>query len=571
MTADLLRESPEVATALGLSTEQAGGPHLGRLSDASADGAARGRAMMESALATLGTIDRDALPAAEQVTYDVVSVAFTNQLATEQFEFGDGATQPYVVNQLTGAYTSIPDFLNARHPLTNAEHLDGYLARLSAYARMLDQETDRINADAGRGIVPPDFAIDGAVRQLRGFASLDAAQTILVQSLQRRLPEISGVGEEAKAEAVQQATAIVREAVLPAYNRQIQALMGLRISAGSDPGMWRLPRGEEAYAAALRLHTTTDMSADEVHQMGLDLSAQLTSEMDALLRAEGLTDGSLAERIATLSRRPDQLYPNTDAGRADLLGDLNEIVAEMTARMPEVFDLQARTPLEIRRIPPYTEAGSAGGYYWSGAIDGSRPGAYYINLRDMREIPKFGLPTLTYHEGVPGHHWQVSISQEASALPLIRSSLLSFNSYIEGWALYAEYLADEIGAYAANALGRLGFLQAAAFRAARLVVDTGMHDRRWSRERAIRTMIDATGEEASAVSSEVERYAVAPAQACSYMVGRQAILGMRDRAITRLGAEFDLRGFHNVVLSNGSTPLSVLERLVAEWRPASAG
>lgn len=572
VSVDFLRESPEFATSLAISEEQAGGRYMDRLSDASKEGLLRQRQIGERALAELRALDRATLEGQDGVTYDVVVTAIGNNVEAAGFESGGGATAPYVVTQLTGAYTGIPDFLASQHPVTNREQADAYLTRLSAYARVLDQESVRIADDAAAGVIQPDFTIDGAVRQLGGFAGTAPAQTVLVQSLQSRLAEAAGIADADKTALTQRAEAIVRDEVLPAYQRQIAALTAIRPRATHDAGVWRLPRGEELYSSALKNYTTTSMSPDEIHQMGVDLVASLNAEMDAGLRAQGMTRGTLAERLRALSRRPDQRYPNTDAGRAELLAALNAQVQAINARMSEVCGTLARAALEIKRVPEYTEAGAPGGYYQSAALDGSRPGAYYINLRNpSEEWPKFTLPTLTYHEGIPGHHWQISIQQEAGSLPFIRSALLGFNAYAEGWGLYAEQLADEMGMYANDPFGRIGYLQSAAFRASRLVVDTGIHSKRWTREQAIASMVAATGDQESNIVTEIERYCVWPGQACGYMVGRQALNRMRDAARTTLGDRFDLKGFHDAVLTNGSTPLSVTESLVQQWAATVSG
>jgi len=560
---DTLRELPEYATSLAVSEEQAGGPYAARLSDASREGARRLRGVMEKGLADLQALDRASLSPQEAVSLDVVATSLQNDIDDARFE--PSATSPYVVTQLTGAYTQIPDFLDSQHALTNRASVDAYIARLSAYPTMLDQETALIAEDSAAGFTPPDFAIDRALVQLRQFAGLSPADTVLVQSLVRRLPEVAEIPEGDRAALLTQVETIVREQVLPAYQRQIEALVAVRPGAVHDAGCWRLPDGEARYAAALKSQTTTSMSADEIHNMGMQLAAELGSQMDAILKAEGLTRGTLTERINTLSKRPDQLYPNTDAGREQLLADLNAQIAHINALMPQYFGVLAKAALEIKRVPPYTEAGAPGGYYNGAALDGSRPGNYYINLRDTAEWPKFSLPTLTYHEGVPGHHWQVSIQQESQGLPFIRSALLGFNAYQEGWGLYAEQFADEIGVYADNALGRLGFLQSAAFRASRLVVDTGMHAKRWSREQAIQTMVEQTGDQVSSITTEIERYSVWPGQATGYMVGRQAIIRMREDAKAALGDKFDIKGFHDAVLTNGAMPLSVTEAIVRDW------
>ena len=569
---DFLRESPEFATSLAISEEQAGGRYMDRLSDSSKEGLLRQRQIGERVLAELRALDRATLEGQDGVTYDVVVTAVGNNVEAAAFESGGGATAPYVVTQLTGAYTGIPDFLASQHPVTNREQADAYLTRLSAYARVLDQESVRIADDAAAGVIQPDFTIDGAVRQLGGFAGTAPAQTVLVQSLQSRLAGAVDIADADKTALAQRAEAIVRDEVLPAYQRQIAALTAIRPRATHDAGVWRLPRGEELYASALKNYTTTSMSPDEIHQMGVDLVASLNAEMDAGLRAQGMTRGTLAQRLGALARRPDQRYPNTDAGRAELLAALNTQVQAINARMSEVCGTLARAALEIKRVPEYTEAGAPGGYYQSAALDGSRPGAYYINLRNpSEEWPKFTLPTLTYHEGIPGHHWQISIQQEAGSLPFIRSALLGFNAYAEGWGLYAEQLADEMGMYANDPFGRIGYLQSAAFRASRLVVDTGIHSKRWTREQAIASMVAATGDQESNIVTEIERYCVWPGQACGYMVGRQALNRMRDAARTTLGDRFDLKGFHDAVLTNGSTPLSVTESLVQQWAATVSG
>ncbi len=572
LVTDFLRESPEYATSLAVSEEQAGGRYIDRLGDYTREGAQRVLGLAQTALTNLEALDRASLDARDAVTYDVVTTALQDQIASAQFKSGGGAQAPYTVTQLTGAYTFIPDFLASQHPVTNREQADAYLARLTAYGRVLDEESTRIGTDAGESVIPPDFALDGALRQLGAFRGTAPAQTVLVSSFQQRLAGVADISDADKATLLSQAETIVRDTVLPAYQRQIDAITAIRPRATHDAGVWKLPEGEALYTQALKAYTTTSMSPDEIHQMGLDLISQFTSEMDTILRAQGMTRGSVAERIQALGRRPDQIYPSTDAGRTRLLADLNAQVVAIKARMPEVCGVQAQAPLEIKRVPEYTQAGAPGGYYQGAALDGSRPGAYYINLRDpATEWPKFTLPTLTYHEGIPGHHWQIAIQQESGSIPFIRSALLGFSAYAEGWGLYAEQLADEMGMYATDPFGKIGYLQSATFRASRLVCDTGLHSKRWTREQAIQSMVAATGDQESNVTTEIERYCVWPGQACSYMVGRQAINRMREGARTTLGTNFDLKGFHDAILTNGSTPLSVTESLVSQWVATVSG
>jgi uncharacterized protein (DUF885 family) len=561
--ASYLKESPETCTSLAISEAMAGGKYQDRLGDRSAAGVQRRAGLVRDAIRQLDAIDPAGLSPRDRISRNVVRSAMGHFDAGAQFGYGDygpGGFNPYVVDQLNGAYTGLPDFLDAQHPIRNAGDADDYIARVSAYARVLDEETDRIKADDARGVRPPDFAVDRAMGLLQTFALKAPEDTVLVGSLARRGKDLPGAAARQR-----DVVRLVRDAVLPAYRRQISALQTLRPRATSNAGVWALPDGDAYYAASLGLWTTTRLTADEVHRLGLDQVRRLNAEMDAGLKKVGYTRGTVGERMRAMGQDKRFLYPNDDAGKAKLLADLNEQMATLEKRLPEVFRTLPRAKVEVRRIPPFTEAGAPGGYYQGPALDGSRPGAYYINLRDTADWPKWSLPTLTYHEASPGHHLQVAISQEAQGLPLIRSSLLWFGAYGEGWALYAEQLADEIGMYADDPHGRLGYLQSMAFRAARCVVDTGLHAKRWSRDRAIAYMQGVTGDTLGSVTTEIERYCVWPAQATCYKVGQIAINRMRDAARARMGTRFDLKGFHDALLLEGAMPLEVLEQVVDGW------
>jgi uncharacterized protein (DUF885 family) len=562
-----LKEAPEYATTLAVPQQIAGGKYADRLSDSSREGLARQTKAAQDGRAALNRIDREALPAGEQVTYDVVATSLDDMIEGSKFGYGTyGFTppRPYVVSQIDGAYVEIPDFLDSQHQVKNEQDAQDFLARVKAFATVLDQETARIRADAEKGIVPPDFVIDGAVKQLQAFAALAPTDTVLVQSLQRKVADAKLDAARQK-ELVANTAAAVKDEVLPAYKRQIDGFKAIRPKATHDAGVWRLPNGPQLYAVALRSWNTTTLTPDEIHDMGLKLIERLDKEMDSILDAQGLTQGTVAQRVQRLAADPKQVYPNTDAGRAELLKELNQQIADLQPMLEKNFGQLAQAKLDIRRVPPYIEAGAPGGYYQSPALDGSRPGAYYINLRDTAEWPKFTLPTLTYHEGNPGHHWQTAIAQESKGLHLLRSALLDFSGYSEGWGLYAEQLADEMGAYEKDPLGRLGYLQSMAFRAARLVVDTGLHHKKWTREQAIKYMVGVTGDQESSITTEVERYAVWPGQATAYMVGREEINRLREDARAKLGDRFDIKAFHDVVLTNGAMPLSVMERVVNDW------
>ncbi len=567
LTRAYFQESPETATSLAVSEELAGGKYSNRLSDASAEGMARQIRIFRDARAELANIDRTALSADDAITQVVVATYIDDVVAGERFgygKYGFDPPNPYVVTQLTGAYSAIPDFLDSQHQVRTVQDAEDYVARVLAFAKVMDQETAEVRAQAEKGVIPPDFCIDGATKQLQDFAAKQPADTGLVQALKRKVADAT-LDVVTQKDLVAEVERAVKEQVLPAYRRQIAQMKELRPHANHDAGVWRLPDGAEYYRLALRNYTTTDLTPEQLHEMGLRLIEHLHQQMDVILKAQGYATGSIGERMEKLAREPSQLYPNTDAGRKEVLNSLNQQIADLQPLLPKYFGVLAKAKLEMRRVPPDIEAGAPGGYYLSGALDGSRPGIYYINLRNTREWPKFSLPTLTYHEGEPGHHWQGSIAQESEALPLIRGAIFDFSGYSEGWGLYAEQFADEIGVYEKNPFGRLGYLQSMTFRAARLVVDTGLHYKKWSREQAIDYMVGVTGDQRSTITTEVERYAVWPGQATSYMAGREFINRIRSEAKAELGDKFDIRGFHDTVLTNGAVPLSVLESIVKSW------
>jgi uncharacterized protein (DUF885 family) len=499
MVTDILKRSPEQATSLAASEQLAGGPFMGRVTDRSLAGLAEDNALVSGWIEKLEAIAPDGLSPADAISRDVALSAAKYSQAGHRFGYGDsgfGPPQPYVVSQLSGAYVGMPDFLDSQHPVADQAGADAWLARVEGFAGQIAAETERVSADAAKGVIAPNFIIDRALGQLRGMAALPVAESVLVTGLTRKAGE---AGLDAGALG-QSATTLVNDKVAPALRAQIAALEALRGQSTSDAGVWKLPEGEAYYAAGLGYWTTTARSAEDVFTLGETVLAEVQAQMDTGLKALGLTSGSVGERMQALARDPQYLYPNTDDGKAALIGDLNVQMEALAKRLPEVFGQLPRAPVEVKRIPPATEAGAPGGYYQAPAPDGSRPGAYYINLRDTAEWPKWSLPTLTYHEASPGHHLQIALAQEADGLHYLRSKLLWFGAYGEGWALYAEQLADEIGMYASDPAGRLGYLQSMAFRAARCVVDTGLHAKRWSKEQAVDFMVNATGDKRESVS-----------------------------------------------------------------------
>ena len=553
-----LDRHPEAVTNLGLDK----GPRAAQraqLADRSPQAAAADRALAVSNLAELKALGPAGLSAAGRLNYDIAEFRLeTDAGFARRFPYhaGAGRPGPYVVNQLAGAYFNIPDFLDTQHPIENASDADAYLSRLNAFAQSLDGETGRVRENAQRGVVAPDFVLDKTVRQLRDLRDQPAAEQAVVRSLARRAAEKGlGAGYGPRAQAVFEGP------VRAALTRQIDALQALRPQAVHTAGVHRLPQGDAYYAWALRFNTTTNYTPDEVHRIGLDQVRDLHARIDTLLRAQGYTQGSVGDRLNVINKEPRFLWPNTDEGRAGLLASLNAQMTEIMPLLPRVFSRIPRSGMVIRRVPEAIEQGAPGGYAQAGTLDGSRPGAYYINLKDTAEWPKWGLPTLTYHEAAPGHLFEGALARESGDLPIYRK-VGGFSAYSEGWGLYAERVADELGVYADDPFGKIGYLQSYLFRAVRLVVDTGLHSKRWSREQAVRWMVDNAAEPEGSAVREIERYAVMPGQACSYKLGETVISRLRAEAEARPG--FDIKRFHDAVLGGGRMPLTVLERRVRE-------
>ncbi|GAA0868082.1 DUF885 family protein [Brevundimonas basaltis] len=549
--------SPETATNLGLDRGERA--HLAsKLSDRSETAWMADRAEANARLQALADFDQTGLTRPGTINLAVAAFRARTASTGASFDYGaaieGGRMGPYLVSQMTGSYFTVPDFMDSQHRVEDRDGAEAFLARLSAFGPNIDAETGRIERDAGKGVVPPDFVIDLTLGQLKALRGQPAADMAMIRTLERKAAALglSGYGDRG--------AALVETGVKPALDRQIAAFERLRPGAVHDAGVWRLPDGERFYAHGLKYWTTTDMTPDEVHAVGLEQVASITAEIDTILKAQGMTQGTVGERIDALNKDPAQLWPNTDEGKAALIESLNRQVAALDPLLPRLFGRLPRTGVEVRRVPPAIEAGAPGGYYQGPPLDGSRPGAYYINLRDTANWPKFALPTLTYHEASPGHHLQVALQRETESLPAWRRAN-GFSAYNEGWALYAEAVAaDDLGVYADDPLGRVGFLMSYLFRAVRLVVDTGLHHKRWSRERAVDYMVASGAKPVGAANSEINRYSVMPGQACAYKIGHTVIARLRAEAEAKPG--FNLRRFHDAVLVNGSTPLSVLEDLM---------
>jgi len=559
LAAAQLRRNPESATQLGLDIG-ANADLRAKLSDQSAAGIAAQEAETRAELAKLEAVDRAGLSAAQRVDLDCVLFTRRSAVAVQAFDFGGSSygPSPYVVSQLSGAYQSVPDFLDTKHKIETRADADAYLARLRAFAGQLRDQTERMRRDAGKGVVPPDFILDLTIEQMKRTA-VPGAEARVVQSIARRAVA-KGLGEDHG----RHAAAIYTAEVLPALQDQLDQARALRERATHDAGIWRLPQGADYYPVALKATTTASMSPEEVHRFGLDEAARLSSRLDAELRRQGFTRGSVGERIAALYADRTQLYPNTDAGKQQAIAYCNGRLEAIRGRLPSVFERVPPYGFEVRRVPPETEAGAAAAFSQAPAIDGSRPGLVYFNLKDSGDWPKFCLATTVYHEGLPGHQLESGLALSNTRLPLIRK-INGFSGYAEGWALYAEQLADEIGIYDDDPLGRLGYLKFMLFRANRCVVDTGLHHLRWTREQAIRRFVEQEGETQGFAAREVERYCVNPGQACSYKIGHSLFADIREKAKAKQGGRFDLKAYHTAMLRYGRVPLDVLRQIGDGW------
>ena len=555
---NLLVQYPESATTLGLDTG-ARAILRSRLTDRSAAGQARLAALLRTDLARANAVDTSGLSHPVRTSVEVVRSAYRTALDGFALPYGDVAVggwrnTPYVVIQNVGAYLDIPRFLDADHPIRDAADAEAYLARLDSYPDQLDGELGRLRATAAQNVIAPSFLIDKATMQLGESIKAAREGGGLVESIVRRTKDIPGNWGP-------RALAIARSKVAPALERQLAELTAQRRFATTDAGMWARPHGDEYYAWALRASTTTSMTPDEVHQMGLDEVAELHGRMDPILKSLGYTKGSVGARMTALSDDPRYKFAEGDPGRAEIMAFIQERLRIIRAELPRAFRTLVRGNLEVKRLPPEEEPGAPGAYGGAGSIDGSIPGKFWINLRTTDLHRKYDLPDLAHHEAIPGHVWQGEYSNQ---LPTIRA-MLAFNAYSEGWALYAEQLADELGVYDDFVVGRLGYLQSLAFRACRLVVDTGLHAKRWTREQGNRYFIDVNGSKPEEVASEVDRYCSWPGQACGYKVGHSEILRQRERAKMALGPLYDLRDFNDTVVKGGNVPLDVLAKNIDEY------
>ncbi len=566
-TQALFQARPLSASAYGLSEGQVGKPFAAEMEfyNSSRENALR-QSMSDNAKAL------SALPLPELPQEAISQQVMANILA---FYAGDSkfpqgyidmwmGHSPFIVNQINGPTIDMPGALLNSQPINNAQDAQNYLQRLGQFGPALVSVGDKFSTDLTTGWVPPRVLLDKSLKILSTYAKADAQQHSLYQDFAKKLNAVSEIDATRKTELLNKAAELVGTVVAPAYQQLHDKVKAALPNARIEAGIWAQPNGSEFYAYSVRQLGDTNLTPEQIHQIGLDEVTRITKAMDKILKANGYSEGSVGDRMAALNEEPRFLYEDSDAGRAQLLADLNGYIKEMDGRISEQFKTRPPYAVEVRRIPVEIQDSAAGGQYTSPAIDGSKPGIYWINLADMKANAKFDLKTLTYHEANPGHHWQIALNLAQEQLPLLQR-IAPYNAYAEGWGLYSELVAAEMGMYKNDPFSDLGRLKAELFRSVRLVVDTGLHAKKWTREQAIQYMASTTGTASSDVISEIERYMAWPAQALGYKLGMLKIVELREKARTALGDKFDIRAFHDMVLLGGAMPMQILEQQTDLW------
>lgn len=496
-----------------------------------------------------------------QLNTDILKWYVKSNIDGEPFSY-----HSYPVNQLSGVQNDLPVFMANSHKIRSKSDAKAYIARLSKFGTKFDQLLDGLKTREEKGIVPPRFVIDRVLDETKAFIGKPANSNILYTSFTTKISELKDLEATEKNELTQQVETEISTTVFGAYQKLISYLEHLQTIATTDDGIWKLPNGDAYYRYLLHLMTTTSLSPEQVHQTGLNEVARLSKEMRTILKSIGYSDTTqnIGSVIQAISKDQRFLYPENDEGRQKLLQEYTEILQKADANLNEAFDIRPKAGIEVKRVPEFREVGQAKAYYTGPKLDGSSKGTFFVNLRSVHEHPTYTMKSLAYHEGIPGHHFQHALQAELTGKPIFRK-VLPFPAYTEGWAMYSEQLVWELGFYTNDPVGNLGRLQSEMWRAVRLVVDTGIHYKKWTRQQAIDYMVAQTGLTTSEVTTEIERYIVMPGQACAYKIGMMKILELRERAKQQLGDRFNLKEFHRVVLQNGAVPLEILEKLVENY------
>ncbi|RHX94930.1 DUF885 domain-containing protein [Leptospira yasudae] len=547
-------DDPEYLTSLGVLNGLGINGYQRKLTDISIDKQNRDLEKAKKNLETLLSYGKKGLSGQELLSFEILEWSLRLKVSGERFLFHD-----YPANQLFGVQSQLPTFLATQHPIQNSQDVENFIARLDAVPQKIDQLLEGILYRDKNGILPPDFILDRLISEVKGFTEVPAKKNLLYAALERKIGKLDSISKETKGRYLNQAEQSIQSGIYPAYSKLLNLFLEQKKHSDSKAGVWKLPDGDSYYSQELKKHTTTDLPPEEIHKIGLSEVARIQNEMKTILKSIGKNQ-PIPIAMAELRKDPRFLFPDTEEGKLQALEEYKRILKESEDKTKPLFLRMPNSKVEVERIPVFKEKTAPGAYYDEPALDGSRPGVFYANLRDTKEIPKFGMNTLTYHEAIPGHHLQIAIMQELKGLPRFRNTI-TFTAYVEGWALYAERLAKDYEFFT-DPYADLGRLQAELFRAVRLVVDTGLHYKRWSREQAISYMMTNTGMAPKDVTAEIERYIVYPGQACSYKLGMLKILELREKVRAHQKEKFDIQKFHSVVLDSGSLPLTILENLV---------
>jgi len=566
-TKNFINHQPALATSLKLDSAEFG-QYANRLPNYSLAGMQALQIDMHKAAEQLNALQSKNLSEKDRLHVAVNEVIARYYAGDKQFSGGYidtwGGHLPYVVNQISGPLIDIPNILKDQHGVTSEKDATDYLKRLSAFATLTEQVRSKVADDASKGIILPKPLFPNTLGYLNNFTAPDASEHPLVSSFAEKLKELKVLDDKTKAVLVKKAANIVESEIYPAFAKVTQDMQALEATAPTKVGIWAQPNGEAFYQHEITYLADSTMTAEEIHNVGLAEVKRISEQMDAILTANGYTKGSVGERMQKLSEESRFLFADSDEGREELLAFLRGEIKTIEEKALNLFSSLPPQAVEVKRIPKAVEAGAPGGYYNAPSLDGSRPGIFAINLKDMKAVPSFGLKTLTYHEAVPGHHFQIALNMLQTDIGLMRQNA-SFNGFIEGWALYSELVAYEMGMYENDPFGDLGRLQAEAYRAARLVVDTGLHHKRWTRQQAIEYFAEATGSAMSDVVSAIDRYIAWPGQALGYKLGMIKFVELRDKAKAQLGDKFDIKAFHDLILLKGARPLAIVESDVDAW------
>lgn len=550
-----LMESPEFQTRLGMKND------YDKWNDRSEEADAEDQEQRKGDLARLTSeFDFDKLDDATKLSYRLAKRNLTEQIAGYKWRY-----HGYPVNQMFGWQSSIPVFLINFHRVSSLEDAEAYISRLEGVAASADQRLANMKARQEKGILPPKFVFDHVIRDVanvtKGAPFEEGADSTLLTDFKKKVAKLE-LEETVATDLIKRAEAALLSSVKPAFDKLMALATAQQEATNTDDGAWKLPEGDDYYSYRLRLITTTDMTAPQIHDLGLSEVARIHAEMKEIMKKVGF-EGSLQDFFAFTREDEQFYYPDTEEGRSAYLAKATALIDTMKLRLDEVFITKPKADLEVRKVEAFRERSAGKAFYNRPAADGSRPGYYYANLYKMKSMPTYQMEALAYHEGIPGHHMQLAIMQELENIPKFRK-YGGYTAYSEGWGLYSEALPKDMGFYE-DPYSDFGRLAMELWRACRLVVDTGLHDKKWSREKAIDYLKENTPNAENDVVKAIERYIVMPGQATAYKIGMIKILSLREMAREKLGDKFDIREYHEVVLKDGAVPLSILEENVNQW------